>query len=139
MNTPAKLTDADALALAEQYRQASGALRKYRLDSGSKLSRPRQEELKQLEASLRDAATDMTTTAAAIVINESQTNLTELRAIHQEAIDVLDTINGVKKVIDVVTALLGLASAISTGKPKEVWGNVQTLRGLLATKITPSN
>ncbi|MET0266779.1 MAG: hypothetical protein ABW202_14315 [Duganella sp.] len=132
MNTPAKLTDNDALELAEQYRQASSALRKYRLGNSNKLSQPRQDELKQLEASLRDAARDMTTTAAIIVINESQTNLAELRAIHQEAIEVLDTINGIKKVIDIVTALLGLASAISTGKPKEVWGNVQALRGLLA-------
>jgi hypothetical protein len=126
------LTDTQALALGKQYRQASAALRKYRLAKDA-LSDTSVKQLKLIETSLRDAARDMTTLAVAIVIDEGQADLAALGAVTDDALTQLDTINGIKRVLSVATALLGLAAAIPTGKPAEVADAFRALRELLPT------
>lgn len=130
------LTDIQALALAKQYRDASSALRKYRIANDEKLSQPMKDRLKLIEAALRDAATDMTTAAVDIIIDESKTSLAALGAVTEDATAVLETIKGIKRVLSVATALLGLAAAIPTGNPKEVYEAFQVLRELLPVKAT---
>ncbi len=130
------LTDIQALALAKQYREASSALRKYRIANDEKLSQPMKDRLKLVEASLRDAATDMTTAAVDIIIDDSKTSLTDVGAVTADATAVLENIKGIKRVLSVATALLGLAAAIPTGNPKEVYDAFQALRELLPVKLT---
>ncbi len=130
------LTDIQALALAKQYREASSALRKYRIANDEKLSQPMKDRLKLVEASLRDAATDMTTAAVDIIIDDSKTSLVDLGAVTADATAVLENIKGIKRVLSVATALLGLAAAIPTGNPKEVYDAFQALRELLPVKLT---
>ena len=129
------LTDIQALALAKQYREASSALRKYRIANDDKLTQPMKDRLKLVEASLRDAATDMTTAAVDIIIDDSKTSLADLGAVTADATAVLENIKGIKRVLSVATALLGLAAAIPTGNPKEVYDAFQALRALLPVKL----
>jgi hypothetical protein len=128
------LSETQALALAKQYRAASVSLRKFRFANEDKLSKAKQDQLKLIEESLRDAARDMTTAAVIIIIDESQTGLAALGAVTNEAIEVLDTIKGIKMVLSVATALLGLAAAIPTGNPEEVFSAFGILRELLTSK-----
>lgn len=114
-----EITAEDALALAKKFREASTALGDftYRPEVWARLSPPERERLISLELTLLNVSTDLITQAVATILDDAQQSVAELGAVTDKAKDAIKNINNVKQAIDIASALIGLATAISAGNP----------------------
>ncbi len=111
----AKITSADAFALGKSFLDAHDVVHAYYLDNWKRLKKADRERLQSVAVTLYQNASDVITHGVGIVIDDLQASVAGLTSVTRKVERALKNINTVKKVIEVATALVGLAAAIPTG------------------------
>jgi hypothetical protein len=110
-----KVSANEALELAKGFRDASTKLGDVLYENWASIAPKERDKLRSLEVTLLNLSTDLVTQAVGIVLDDAKAGLKELGAATTTAKKAIAKIENVKKVINVVTALIGLAAAIPTG------------------------
>ena len=126
------LTDHDALALAKAFRGASGTLGDYLYDNWAAIDPAERSTLQTMEISLLNIASDLTTQAVGIILDDAQASLAALVAATGEAQAALKKITDGKKALVIITALIALAAAIPAGQAGAVLAALKKLRAATA-------
>lgn len=119
------ITSDQAFDLARRLRSASVALGDYRFELWDDLTRKRRERIEELEWDLMLEAMKVTTAAVGLALDEADTSLTQVRAATAKAKSAIKTLDDVRRVIAVATALVGLAAAVAAKDPGAVAKNVK--------------
>ncbi len=114
-----------AFDLARRLRSASVALGDYRFEQWEDLTKKRRERIEGLEWDLMLEAMKVTTAAVGLALDEADTSLTQVREATAKAKAAIKTLDDVRKVVAVATALVGLAAAVAAKDPGAVAKNVK--------------
>jgi hypothetical protein len=121
----AGLTADQALDLAERFHLLAQALAAYRFGRWSELTAAQRRLLEDREWTLLTASSDLITQAVGLVLESSDGSLAALRQATSEARAAFDRTQEVKRVIQVATAVVGLAAAIAAKDPSGIVSNLQ--------------
>ena len=119
------LTSEEAFDLARQLRGAAVDIGNYRFKHWDELGKARREKLEVLEWDLAVGAMQTTTAGVGLALEEVDTSLTALRDATGKARKAIKTLEDVRKVIKVATALVGLAAAVASKDPVAVAKNAK--------------
>jgi hypothetical protein len=122
-----KITSADAFALARVFRELSVALGDYRFTKWEELKPAQKRFIEDAEWTLLNASSDMITTAIGLVLDESEMSFDALEKAAEKARQTVRELAGVRKVIKVAAAAIGLAGAIVSKEPLAVFKNARAL------------
>lgn len=111
----AKLTADDAFELGNLFRATAVALGDWRIANRNKLNQEEWDKLDDQEITLLNAASDMYTAGIELVLDDAKTSLSQLRSSVKKAKAAVRHIETVKQAMGLVTALLLLAVAVSSG------------------------
>ncbi len=117
-----------ARALAERFLTLSQALGTYRFGHWGELTPEERDQIKDSEWELLTRSSGLMTKAVDGALNDLHADLHAITDATGEAKKVIATINTVKAVIGVATALVTLAGAIATKDPGTIIGAVQGLQ-----------
>ena len=104
-----------ALQLARQFRLAAVAVGDRVLAEWDAIPKKDRAQLQSLEVTLFNLATDLTTQAVGIALDDGKIALASLDSATESAREALQHIVDAKAMIGIVTALIGLAATIPTG------------------------
>ena len=119
------LTSSDALELSKQFRELANDLGNYRFSNWSTLTATQKRDLEDEEWSLLNAASDMTTKAIGLALEESDTNFQTVKSSVGKAKKAIKKLEKVGDVIKVATASVGLAAAIMAKDPGAIAKNAK--------------
>lgn len=119
------LTSAEALALSKQFRDLANDLGNYRFSNWSSLTPTQKRDLEDEEWSLINAASDMTTKAIGLALEESEINFQSIKSSVGKAKKAIKKLEKVGQVITVATATVGLAAAIMAKDPGAIAKNAK--------------
>ncbi|MGD9853254.1 MAG: hypothetical protein AB7T38_18560 [Nitrospirales bacterium] len=119
------LTSADALELSKQFRELANDLGNYRFSNWQNLTPTQKRDLEDEEWSLLNAASDMTTKAIGLALEESDTNFQSVKSSVGKAKKAIKKLEKVGEVIKVATASVGLAAAIMSKDPGAIAKNAK--------------
>ena len=122
-----KLTADDALQLSRDFRELAVALGDYRFGNWRKLTPKQRRDLEDREWTLLNAASDLTTEAVGLILDEAMGGLQQLRESTGEAKKAIRTLKRVAKGIKIAAAAVGLAGAIAAKDPGAIAKNAKTL------------
>jgi HPt (histidine-containing phosphotransfer) domain-containing protein len=122
-----KITSQDAIDLAKQFKEAAVAVGDFQLQNWDNLSKDDRRSLTDVEYTLLDYSQDLVTYAVGKALDDAQASLAQIKDATARANRVVKTVNDVKKVIGIATALVTLGAAIYTGN---VGGIVTALKGV---------
>jgi len=121
----------DARQLTRTFLDASHALSVYRSEHYERLTDEERKKIKETAATLADYASEFIDLAVGITLDNMQASLDDLKGATAQAKEAISTIQKVKEVINIATALVGLAAAIAAKDPKSIVDSLGTLKGLL--------
>ena len=126
---PKKLTSDQALELAITFRTLSIVLGDYRLArlKTKSLTKHQSQTIEDAEWSLLNHASDMTTMAVGLALDESTISFEKLKKSAAKAKKAVKTLKTVGKVIKVATTAISLAAAVMSKDPGAIAKNAQTL------------
>ena len=110
-----KLTPDDAFELGNLFRDAAIALGDWRIKNRASLSQNQWAELDDREITLLNAASGIYTNAIGLVLTESQTSLARLQSSVKNAKSAVRRIAIFKQVLDLASALILFAGAVTSG------------------------
>ncbi|HQU28591.1 MAG: hypothetical protein KC563_06395 [Nitrospira sp.] len=119
------LTSTDALELSKQFRDMANDLGNYRFDHWSSLTPTQKRDLEDEEWSLLNAASDMTTKAVGLALDESEITFQSVKSSVGKAKKAIKKLEKVGEVIKVATATVGLAAAIMSKDPGAIAKNAK--------------
>ncbi len=122
-----KLTSEEARELSKLFRTLSVTLGDYRFDHWTTLTRHQRQALEDTEWSLLNAASDMTTMAVGLTLDESMASFEYLKQSTSKAHKAIKKLNTVRKVIQVGTSAVGLAAAIMSKDVGAIAKNAKAL------------
>jgi hypothetical protein len=105
-------TSAEAFQLAKDLQEASSLVSQQRFAQWDKISPKRRQELDDLAWDLLSASSTMLTIAVGRLLDQAEQSVAELNKATAKAKTAIKTINDVKQIIVVATALTGLAAAL---------------------------
>jgi|COG998Drversion2_1049125.scaffolds.fasta_scaffold276784_2 hypothetical protein len=114
-----------AFDLTRRLRGTSLELGNYRFEHWNELTRKQREKLEMLEWNLMLNAMRVQTAAVGLALDEADTSLTQIRKATARAKRAIKTLDTVRKVVAVATALVGLAAAIASKDPAAVAKNAK--------------
>src|ERR1700740_3220355 len=103
-----------ALQLAKDYNESAHAVGDFRIKNWDRLSPEDRLVLGNLGRSLLDHSQDLITYAVGKILDDTQASLNVIRKATADANQAIKTINEIKQVITIATALVTLAAAIYT-------------------------
>ena len=124
---PKKLTSDQALELSKIFRSLSIALGDYRLARIKTLTKHQSQTIEDAEWSLLNHASDMTTMAVGLALDESTISFEKLQKSTAKAKKAVKTLKTVRKVIKVATNAISLAAAVMSKDPGAIAKNAQAL------------
>jgi hypothetical protein len=124
-----EITADEAIALAKSYNQSGNAVGQFRLKYWDQMSDEQRLVLGNIANSLFDHSQDLTTYAAGKILDDTQSSLDQIQKATAQANQVIQRINGVKKVITIGTALVSLGAAIYSENPS---GIANALQGVIS-------
>lgn len=133
-----KLTPDDAFELGNQFRDAAMALGNWRIKNRASLSQSQWAELDEREITLLNAASGIYTNAIGLVLAESQTSLTRLQSSVKNAKSAMRRIAIFKQALDLASALILFAGAVTSGNVAGIPAAVVALEDA-ATAIVESS
>ena len=107
-----KVTANQAFELSKSFRDLSVEVGNYRFKKWKKLTPSQRRDLEDLEWSLLNSASDMTTKAVGLVLDQSEISFKSLQGSVTKAKKAIKRLNLVKKVLKVATTAVGLATAV---------------------------
>jgi len=121
------LTSTEALELSKQFRDLANDLGNYRFSNWSTLTPTQKRDLEDEEWSLINAASDMTTKAVGLALEESEVNFQSIKSSVGKAKKAIKKLEKVGQVITVATATVGLAAAIMAKDPGAIAKNAKSV------------
>ena len=121
------LTSTEALELSKQFRDLANDLGNYRFSNWSSLTPTQKRDLEDEEWSLINAASDMTTKAVGLALEESEVNFQSIKSSVGKAKKAIKKLEKVGQVITVATATVGLAAAIMAKDPGAIAKNAKSV------------
>jgi hypothetical protein len=115
-----KTTKDDALNLSKKFRELSVALGNYRFDNWGNLTASQRQQLEDQEWTLLNHASDLTTLAVGIALDETQASLSNINGSITKAKKAVKKLDTVRKIIKVAESGVRLAAAIVTKDPKAI-------------------
>lgn len=119
------LTSTEALELSKQFRDLANDIGNYRFSNWSSLTPTQKRDLEDEEWSLLNAASDMTTKAVGLTLDESEINFQSIKSSVGKAKKAIKKLEKVGEVIKVATATVGLAAAIMAKDPGAIAKNAK--------------
>lgn len=116
-----------ALQLARQFRLAAVAVGDRVFSEWDAMAKKDRARLQSLEITLLNLATDLTTQAVGIALDDGKISLAALDRATESAREALEHIIDAKAMIGITTALIGLAATIPTGN---VLGMIAAVKNL---------
>jgi hypothetical protein len=114
-----------AFDLTRRLRSTSIELGNYRFEHWHELTKKQREKLETLEWNLGLNAMRVQTAAVGLALDEADTSLTQIRNATAKAKRAIKTLDTVRKVVAVATALVGLAAAIASKDPAAIAKNAK--------------
>lgn len=122
-----KVTAEQAFELSKSFRELSVDLGDYRYRNWKKLKKQERQDLEDAEWSLLNSASDMTTKAVGLVLDEAEASFESLARATGRAKKAVKTLKAVGKVINVASAAVGLAAAVLSRDVGAVGKNAKAL------------
>ncbi|MEP6878292.1 MAG: hypothetical protein ABI865_05540 [Nitrosospira sp.] len=110
-----KLTADDVSELGNLFRDAAIALGDWRIKNRAGLSRAQWDELDEREITLLNTASSLYTSAVGLILEDSQAALARLQSSVKSAKSAVHRIAIFKEALDLASALVFLAGAITSG------------------------
>lgn len=110
-----KLTPDDAFELGNLFRDTAIALGDWRAENRATLSRVQWDELDDREIILLNTASSLYTSAVGLVLADSQAALARLKSSVESAKSAVKHIAGFKQALDLASALVLFAGAVTSG------------------------
>ncbi len=134
-----KLTPDDAFELGNLFRDAAIALGDWRIKNRASLSQNQWAELDDREIALLNAASGIYTNAIGLVLTESQTSLARLQSSVKNAKSAVRRIAIFKQVLDLASALILFAGAVTSGNVAGIPAAVVALEDAAAAIVESSD
>lgn len=134
-----KLTPDDAFELGNLFRDAAIALGDWRIKNRASLSQSQWAELDDREITLLNAASGIYTNAIGLVLTESQTSLARLQSSVKNAKSAVRRIAIFKQVLDLASALILFAGAVTSGNVAGIPAAVVALEDAAAAIVESSD
>jgi hypothetical protein len=103
------------LALARTFRVSATNVGDYCYRNWATINVAERDQLRSLEVTLLNLATDLITQAVDVILDEAQTGVKALADVTAIAQKASENIEGAKRAITILTALISLAATIPTG------------------------
>lgn len=123
-----RISARDALELARQYKESAVSLGSYQLEHWDGLTAAQRKQLTDEEYTLLDQSQLLVTYAVGIQLDDAQASLARIREATMAANRALRRIQDLKQALGVVTALVTLGAALTSGNPLAV---AESLKGLV--------
>jgi hypothetical protein len=115
-----KFTSDDAFELGNQFRDTAIALGDWRIKNRIRLSRSQWDELDDREIKLLNAASNLYTSAIDLVLEDSRGTLACLQSSVKNAKSAVHRIAIFKEALDLASALILCAGAVTSGNVAEI-------------------
>lgn len=112
-----KITSNEARALSKEFRELSISLGNHRFDHWEELTPGKRQQIEDLEWTLLNFASDLTTMAVGLTLDESKASMTKIKKSINKAKTAVKTLNDIKKIIKVAESGVQLAAAILSKDP----------------------
>ena len=126
-----KLSQSDLVQLSQNFLATAHSLADFLFDNWDSLPPAVRVRLNSLHSTLTMVSTDLITHAVGVTLDDTQTSLDQLNKVTEEAKEALSQIKDFKLAVKAATALIALATAISTGDALHILAAVNGLRGQL--------
>ena len=123
------ITPQQALELAASYNKAASVLGDFRLNNWDKLSETERKQTAKIGRDLLGYSQTLITDAVGKLLDDTQSSLNKIKQATADANHAIQTINTIKKVINIAASLVTLAAAISTENPGAI---VQALQSVIS-------
>lgn len=121
----ARFSADQARQLSRWFHDLSVELGNYRFDHWNDLSPTRRKALEDAQWSLLSSSSDMTTLAVNITLDDSEKEFKDLQQATDKAKNTVKTLDNIRTVLQVATALVTLAAAIVSENPSAIIGALQ--------------
>jgi hypothetical protein len=111
---------AQARELSMIFLDLSNSLQKYRIDEWDELTAAQHKEIGGIAWSLHNYSDDFTTTAVGLALNDLEADLEAIRRATAKAKRIVATIETVKDIITVASAVVVLGGAIASKNPAAI-------------------
>lgn len=132
-----KLSADEAFALGNQFRNAAITLGDWRFKNRASLSKAQWDELDEREITLLNAASSIYASAVSLVLTDSRAPVARLQSSVESAKSAIQHIASFKQVLDLASALILLAGAISSGNAASIPAGIVALEDAAEAIIRP--
>ena len=132
-----KFSADEAIELGNQFRDAAITLGDWRIKNRDGLSRMQWEELDEREITLLNAASSIYASAVSLVLTDSRDPVARLQSSVESAKSAIQHIASFKQVLDLASALVLLAGAISSGNAASIPAGIVALEDAAEAIIGP--
>lgn len=132
-----KLSADEAFALGNQFRNAAITLGDWRFKNRASLSKAQWDELDEREITLLNAASSIYASAVNLVLTDSRAPVARLQSSVESAKSAIQHIASFKQVLDLASALILLAGAISSGNAASIPAGIVALEDAAEAIIRP--
>ena len=122
-----KLSADEAFELGNQFRDAAVTLGDWRFKNRASLSKAQWDELDEREITLLNAASSIYASAVSLVLTDSRAPVARLQSSVESAKSAIQHIASFKQVLDLASALVLLAGAISSGNAASIPAGIVAL------------
>lgn len=135
----ARMTADDAFRLANLFRQTAVKLGDWRIANRASLTRRQWDELDDQEITLLNAASDMYTRAIGVVLADTEIALSRLTTSVGRAKTAVRRITRARQAIELVTALLLLVVAVTSGNAEAILSGIKGVNAAAAAIPNPDD
>lgn len=121
----AKLTSAQANALANDFLGLAQAIGDFRYDNWSTLSKTQNQQLSNLQWSILNYGEDVLALSTVLVMDDVQASLDQINSITIEIKTTIQQLKDIQKAISIAAAIVTLGGAIISKDPSAIKGGVQ--------------
>ena len=132
-----KLSADEAFELGNQFRDAAVTLGDWRFKNRASLSKAQWDELDEREITLLNAASSIYASAVSLVLKDSRAPVARLQSSVESAKSAIQHIASFKQVLDLASALVLLAGAISSGNAASIPAGIVALEDAAEAIIKP--
>ena len=132
-----KLSADEAFELGNQFRDAAVTLGDWRFKNRASLSKAQWDELDEQEITLLNAASSIYASAVSLVLKDSRAPVARLQSSVESAKSAIQHIASFKQVLDLASALVLLAGAISSGNAASIPAGIVALEDAAEAIIGP--
>ncbi|SCX46361.1 hypothetical protein [Nitrosospira sp. Nsp1] len=132
-----KLSADEAFELGNQFRDAAIMLGDWRFKNRASLSKAQWDELDEQEITLLNAASGIYASAISLVLKDSRAPVARLQSSVESAKSAIQHIASFKQVLDLASALILLAGAISSGNAASIPAGIVALEDAVEAIIGP--